>query len=210
MAAEMILRLWSGRREMFLRDLKFYRDRAAATLLGSFDDAHLEAQRQVDAEFFHLGRYLDPTGQDRSTFQVRPHDRQTDFMQIIMDLRSRFLLAAVRGLVDGWERQLRAWLQDELRHFPALVPVAEVMSSLSLDDVLSVLDSSGWELFSQSFFPEIAGHRCRMAVDIGSVVDIDLADVDVVYGALAKFWGFAPELTCGSTIAMRSRISMKS
>jgi len=158
------LYMWSGQRQMILEKHDFYVHQIKARVLAQFHDVAAQADRYLNAEYERLGSLPAREDIDMSDIAEAALERGQTFYSLLSDLGKRMLLGALAGIYHEWEKDLRDFIEHELRH--DLKPSA-VMSCAwhgHIGKVFDLLEEFGWNCRSCSFFLRI--DACRLVVNV--------------------------------------------
>jgi hypothetical protein len=152
-----------GVRQLILETHDFYIEQVKARVLGQFRDIGDEADRFANAEYGRLGSLPGDGTTGLDEIAEAALDRARDFYTLLSDLRKQMLLGALAGLYHQWDKDLRGFIERELRH-DIDRHLAEQFWSRNLGSVFDLLAEFGWDCRSAAFGPKI--EACGLIVNV--------------------------------------------
>jgi hypothetical protein len=73
-------------------------------------------------------------------------------------------LSVVAGIFHGWEKKLRGWITDEIRHWHLGTVAPTKVWSADFPSIMDLLESLGWPVLSQNYYRTLNGCRCLVNV----------------------------------------------
>jgi hypothetical protein len=86
------------------------------------------------------------------------------FYGLLSDLKRQMLLGALAGLYHQWDKELRDFVEHELRHDLESKAAAKIAWDSNVGNVFGRLTEFGWDCRSAAFFPGI--DACRLVVNV--------------------------------------------
>ncbi|EWG99214.1 hypothetical protein [Halomonas sp. BC04] len=166
MADRVLFQMYSGHRAQLIEKHEFYVKQATARLLDQFTDDAIsqEADRAAKESLERRGQYFDPDRHDPGDFEEAAYDDGVWRYQLMTELRDRVRLSIVSGFFHEWEKNLRQWLVDEVRHWHHGEVTRGTVWKKNLNDLFDLLESFGWPLKSSPYFKDL--DACRLVVNV--------------------------------------------
>jgi hypothetical protein len=155
------LYMWSPIREHILNRHDFFISQVRTRVFSQFLDIEGEAESHANAEYERLGSL--PYREDIEMADVaewatnRGHERYA----LLRDLKKQMILGALAGIYHQWDKDLREFIERELRHN---YNADFVLKTAWNEDVFDILKEFGWDCRSSNFFKEI--DACRLIVNV--------------------------------------------
>jgi hypothetical protein len=156
--------MWIGMRQVLLERHDFYVEQVKAKVLSQFRDIESEAERYGNAEYDRLGELPGDEDSDMAEIAEEAMGRAQNFYGLLSDLKKQMILAALGGMYHQWEKDLREFIERELRHNYTPETVAKVAWGANIADVFKVLSDFGWNYSACHFFSRI--DACRLIVNV--------------------------------------------
>lgn len=166
MRDRVLFQMWSGHRAQLIEKHEFYVNQAKSRLLDQFTDAAIseEADQVADESWKEKGRFFNPDYDD-------PADGAEDAFQdgvwryeLLTDLRDTVRMNIISGFFHEWEKALRQWLVDEIRHWHHGPGTKDKVWKANIDEIYALLESFGWQLKATPWFS--AFDACRLVVNV--------------------------------------------
>jgi hypothetical protein len=164
MGSYSLFQMWEPHRQSLITGHLFYVEQARKRLLSQFEDIEGEADKAAEAWLEENSHRFDPDRHDEGQFYEAAHDEGIEFYQLLSDMRDRTRLSVIAGMYHEWEKQLRKWLSDEIRHWHAGGIVQETVWKVDFGKLLEFLESLDWEVRSQTYFSKL--DACRLVVNV--------------------------------------------
>lgn len=166
MADRVLFQMWSGYRAQLVEKHEFYVQQAKARLLDQFTDEAIseEADRTAHESWKARGRNFNPDYDDPADGAEDAYQDGVWRYQLLTDLRDSVRLNIVAGFFHEWEKNLRQWLVDEVRHWHTGDNVQGRLWQSNLVDLFDLLESFGWPLRCEPYFPKL--DACRLIVNV--------------------------------------------
>lgn len=161
-----LFQMSSRHREQLIERHKFYVQQAQLRLLDQFTEEAIsqEADRIAQESWERHGQYFNPDYHDQSEFAERAYDDGVWRYQLLTDLRDGVRMSIIVGFFHVWEKNLRQWLVNEVRHWHYGDAPRDMIWKVKLADIFDLLESFGWPLKSSVFFTKI--DACRLVVNV--------------------------------------------
>jgi len=158
--------MWSGYREQLIERHEFYVQQAKTRLLEQFTDAAIskEADRISDESWEARGHSFNPDHDDPADDAEDAYQDGVWRYQLLTELRESVRINIIAGFFHGWEKALRQWLVDEVRHSHHGESLSNQIWSANFDDLNELLESFGWSLKSSPWFASL--DACRLVVNV--------------------------------------------
>ena len=109
--------MWEPFRQNMMAEHRFYVEQARKRLLSQFDNLEGEADKAAD-EYLERGSVnFNPDAHDPSDFYEAAYDKGIEFYQLLSDMRENTRLSVVAGMYHQWDKKLREWIAQEVRHW---------------------------------------------------------------------------------------------
>lgn len=164
MSSYTLFQMWEPFRQSLIAGHLFYVNQARKRLLSQFDDIKGEADKAAECWLEENGHYFDPDRHDPREFEERAYDASVEFYGLMCDLREQTKLSVVAGMYHEWDKHLRKWMTDEIRHWHIGGIVAEKVWTADVGKLADLLESLGWRIRSQDYFSKL--DACRLVVNI--------------------------------------------
>lgn len=166
MADRVLFNMHSGFRAQLIEKHEFYVSHAKTRLLEQFTDEAIsqEADRASDESWKKRGRNFDPDRHDLSDFAEAAYDDGIWRYQLLNEMRDNVRLSIIAGFFHGWEKNLRQWLVDEIRHWHQGEGTRERIWKANLLDLFALLESFSWNVRSSEYFADL--DSCRLVVNV--------------------------------------------
>src|SRR5260370_29416195 len=139
----------------------FYCEQGKTRIFSQFENIESEADAYMEKEYDRLGSFYDS---DDGASEVA-RDSAESFYSLLLDLKKQTVLGALAGMYHQWEKDLRHFIEGQLRHDGVGVDDARKIAwKLKVDDVFDILADFGWNCRKQSFFSQI--EACRLVVNV--------------------------------------------
>ena len=79
-------------------------------------------------------------------------------------MRDRTRLSVVAGMYHEWDKHLRKWLTDEIRHWHLGEAVPKKVWAVDFGKLADLMEGLGWRVRAQSYFPKL--NACRLVVNV--------------------------------------------
>jgi hypothetical protein len=151
------LYMYSGIREHYLARHDFYVEEVKRRVLGQFGDISEEAERFAETEYERLGSMPGSEDSDMGDIAQTAEERAQEFYALLSDLRQQMMLGAVAGLYHQWDKDLRDFLEIELRH--SVENPEKLAWNQKGGITFDVLNAFGWNCAAEPFFSKIEAAR---------------------------------------------------
>jgi hypothetical protein len=156
--------MWESCRQSLIGQHNFYVEQAHNRLLSQFSNMEQDAENAANAWLAERSMNFDPNRDDVGSIYEASGDAGIEFYMLLDEMRMQTRLSVVAGMFHGWEKKLRGWITDEMRHWhhgsnaPARVWAADFPS------IMDLLESLGWPVRSQKYSQTLNGCRCLVNV----------------------------------------------
>tara|TARA_R110001599_G_scaffold2279_2_gene12105 strand:- start:1851 stop:2642 length:792 start_codon:yes stop_codon:yes gene_type:complete len=164
MGSYALFQMWEPFRLSLITGHLFYVEQARKRLLSQFEDIEGEADKAAEAWLDENSHRFDPDRHDEGQFYEAAQDEGIEFYQLLSDMRDRTRLSVIAGMYHEWEKQLRKWLTDEIRHWHTGGIVHETVWKVDFGKLLEFLESLDWEVRRQTYFSKL--DACRLVVNV--------------------------------------------
>lgn len=159
-----IFQMWEPFRRSLIRGHQFYVEQAENRLLSQFSNIEDEAHR-ASTEWLELrSKHFDPEWHDPADFYESALEAGVEFYELLSNMRNQTRLSVVAGMYYEWDKQLREWLVQELRHWANRDHVIAAVWRADFNDIIDLLEGVGWLIRKESFFKVL--DACRLVVNV--------------------------------------------
>ena len=109
------LSLLEGQRQLILEKHDFYLDQFNARVLSQLRDIGGEADRLTNAEYERLGALPGDGSKSLEEIAEEAMERGQTLYGLLSVLRKQMLLGALAGLYHQWDKELREFIEREIR-----------------------------------------------------------------------------------------------
>ncbi|HKY87659.1 MAG TPA: hypothetical protein VJL90_12925 [Pseudorhodoplanes sp.] len=155
------LYMWSGTRARYLQRHDFYVDQVRKRVLSQFSNIEEEAERYSQEEYERLSSLPGREDVDMADLAQSATDNGQEFYGLLHDLRTQMILGSVAGMYHQWDKDLREFLELQLRHNYTADDVLKIAWN---ENVFEILKQFGWDCSSSTFFKDI--DACRLIVNV--------------------------------------------
>jgi hypothetical protein len=160
------LHMTYGWREYLIKRHDFFVEQVTTRILSRFSNIEDEAERYAEEEFERIGN--SPGSEydysDMASVAETANENAQEYYSMLTDLRKQTALGAVAGMYHQWEKELRKFLELEMRHYFKAEAVKKYAWIVTVDDVFDVLKEFGWDCASLPFFKKV--DACRLVVNV--------------------------------------------
>jgi hypothetical protein len=147
------------RHEFFVRQMR-------ERILAQFSNIEAEAEKYAEEEYERLGS--SPASEydfrDMADKAETANENAIEFYSLLDDLRKQAALSAIAGMYHQWEKDLRKFLELEMRHFFKAGEVVKHVWVKDVGNLFAILKEFGWDCTALAFFPKI--DACRLVVNV--------------------------------------------
>lgn len=116
MSERVLFMMWGPFRESLIKAHAFYVEQARKRLLSQFGDIEAEANKAPEEWLEQTSHLFNPEQHDPGDFYEAAHEAGIEFYELLRDMRRQTRLSVVAGMFHEWDKQLRDWLTQEIRH----------------------------------------------------------------------------------------------
>lgn len=155
---EIQLYMWYGAREAFLRRHDFYLDQAKRRLIGQFNDIEGEATQFADDQFHRFGSWSGSEDTDLGSLAEQATEDGQEHYDQLLTLRANVILSTLAGLYHQWEKELRSFIEHELKRDITEDSIAAIWKG-PIADIFDLLSQFGWKVANEQFFDKLDASR---------------------------------------------------
>ncbi|MGO1394615.1 MAG: hypothetical protein ACTHU9_02995 [Halomonas sp.] len=159
-----LFQMWEPFRQSLIAGHHFYVNQARKRLLSQFNDIEVEADKASEEWLEKNNHRFDPDKHDEGDFYESARDAGIEFYQLLSDMQDRTRLSVVAGMYHEWDKHLRKWLTDEIRHWHTGDIVSNKVWAVDFGKLAELLEGLGWQVRSQDYFPKL--DACRLVVNV--------------------------------------------
>lgn len=163
-SAQVLFQMWEPFRQSLIGQHNFYIEQAKARLLDQFTNMEQDAERAAEAWLDERSENFDPDRDDVGSIYEASEEAGTEFYLLLDEMRMQTRLSVVAGMFHNWEKKLRGWITDEMRHWHRGPAALTKVWSADFPSIMSLLDSLGWPVSSQKYLQTLNGCRCLVNV----------------------------------------------
>ena len=156
--------MYSGIRKHILRRHDFFVEQVRTRVFSQFRDIEGEAQAHADNQYHWGGSLPARDDIDMSDVAEWALEEGIERYELLSDLRKQIILGALAGLYHQWDKDLREFVEAELRHDIRLGDAAKVAWDPNPRNVFDMLKQFGWDCREEGFFSKI--DACRLIVNV--------------------------------------------
>lgn len=160
------LHMTFGWRYRLIKQHDFFVQQMRDRILARFSNIEAEAEKYGEDEYERIGN--SPASEydfrDMADVAETANENAVEFYSLLDDLRKQATLSAIAGMYHQWEKELRKFLELEMRHYfkaDAVIKLAWVKDVRNLFDILKEF---GWDCTALAFFTKI--DACRLVVNV--------------------------------------------
>ena len=155
--------MWGPYRASLLKSHNFYIEQAKKRLLSQFENMEAEADQYSEDWLEQQAEDFDPDHDDPSRYYEQAHDASIDFYLMLENLRKNTRLSLVAGMFHEWDKQLRDWTTNEVRHWSNGDEVKKAIWRAPFECLIDLFEGLGWRIRSKGYFGSL--NRCRLVVN---------------------------------------------
>lgn len=164
MSGYVLFQMWEPFRQSLIKGHSFYVEQARKRLLSQFNDIEAEADHAAREWLDQSGKYFDPERHDPGDFYEDANDVGIEFYGLLNDMREQTRLNVVAGMFHEWDKQLRDWLVQEIRHWHRGDHLISKIWLVNFGQLAELLESLGWKLRTTDYFLKL--DACRLVVNV--------------------------------------------
>jgi hypothetical protein len=157
------LYMWHGNRRRYLERHDFYVEQIKERVFSQFRDIEEQAKAYGGAAYESLCSMPGDENTDLADLAESAHDQSVDFYMMLGDLKKQVLLGALAGLYHQWDKDLRDFLEHELRHDLTAEFAVKESWLPNIGEIFDTLKEFGWDCTTVPFYEKIDG--CRLIVN---------------------------------------------
>ncbi|MFY0639790.1 MAG: hypothetical protein JXR16_02010 [Bermanella sp.] len=155
-----LLYLWSRHKDLLIEEQTFFVDQALGKLAKAFDNIQQEADDYGNEYLKKISRHVNPETDDLGSHLEQAYEYAMDFGVSLEDLKRVMHLAVVASIYHKWEQNLKKWMTNEIKHWGVNEDVIKRVSKATLDELIQLISSLGWDVKAEAFYPKL--DLCRM------------------------------------------------
>ena len=163
-------------RDIFLTEHKIFVEQAKIRIFDNFKDEDIERSAEKKKEDFFKKKMSEAYDEnvDEGCVAEEAEDYGIKFGITLYEMKSQIILATLAALYHQWEKNLREHMERELRSGYTEDELKEIFWKSNIDYIFNKLESLGWHIREESWFPKI--DACRLIVNVykhgkGSALD---------------------------------------
>lgn len=159
-----LFQMWEPYRQSLIAGHLFYVEQARKRLLSQFADIGGEADKAAESWLDANKHRFNPDFHDPGDFYESARDEGIVFYQLLCEMRDRTRLSVVAGMYHEWDKHLRKWLTDEIRHWHFGEAVPGKVWTVDFGKLADLMESLGWKVRAQAYFSKL--DACRLVVNV--------------------------------------------
>lgn len=159
-----LFQMYEPYRQQLLAEHNFYIEQARKRLLAQFADFESEVEEASNAWLEKRSHTFNPDFDDAGSIYEDACSVGIEFYQLLSNMEMQTMLSVVAGMYYEWDKQLRKWLVDEIRHWHSGELTPHQVWSKDIGRLLDLLESLGWCIRSKPYFNKI--DACRLVVNV--------------------------------------------
>lgn len=155
------LYMWSTTKTHFIEKHDFYVEQIKRRVLNNFSDDLIEADadRFGDEIYERYGQSFHPDRHDADFGVEAAYDANQNHFTQLYEMKKQMLLSALAGCFHQWEKELRNFLERELRHTVAPEDVIKYVWKQEISKIFDLLKDFGWGCEQLNFFRHLDASR---------------------------------------------------
>jgi hypothetical protein len=158
------LYMWEGTRRVILARHRFYVAEVRKRLISQFDDIEGEADRYEEEAWERALQAPSWGNDDLSDAAEWARDEAIGHYMMLNDLRKQVLLSSIAGLFHQWDKELREFIDMELRHNIKREWIDKNVWKATTFQIFELIEEFDWKPTSLPFFPFI--DACNLVVNV--------------------------------------------
>lgn len=163
-SAQVLFQMWEPYRQSLIGQHNFYVEQARNRLLSQFANMEQDADTAADEWLNERSKHFDPDRDDVGSIYEASGDEGIEFYLLLDKMRMQTRLSVVAGMFHAWDKKLRGWITDEMRHWHRGPSAAAKVWSADFPSIMSLLEGLGWPLNSHTYLQTLDGCRCLVNV----------------------------------------------
>lgn len=164
MSDYVLFQMWGPFRQSLIGGHLFYVDQARKRLISQFGDIESEADKAAEEWLERSSYRFDPDRHDPGSFYEAANEVGVEFYGLLSDMRDQTRLSVVAGMFHEWDKQLRGWLVQEIKHWHLGDNTPLKVWSADFGDIADLLECLGWKIRSTRYFATL--DACRLVVNV--------------------------------------------
>ncbi|MCW2392266.1 hypothetical protein [Sphingobium sp. B11D3A] len=153
-------------RSIILNRHRFYVKQVRKRLFSQFDDLEGQADQYKDELLGALSQSPQYQFREEPDLAEWAYDEAIGHYGQLVDLKKQVLLSSIAGMYHQWDKELREFLELELRHYTSQKWIDDEIWSIKtkVSDLFDLLIQFGWNVEGQTFFDPI--EACGLIVNV--------------------------------------------
>jgi hypothetical protein len=164
MGSYSLFQMSDARRQVLINEHLFYIEQARKRLLSQFDDIEGEVDSAADSWLEANTHRFNPDFHDPGDFYESARDEGIEFYRLLCEMQDRTRLSVVAGMYHEWDKHLRRWLTDEIRHWHYGEAVPRKVWTVDFGKLSDFMECLGWNIRAQEYFIKL--DACRLVVNV--------------------------------------------
>jgi hypothetical protein len=142
----------------------FFFDQSKTKLLTQFQNIEQEADLLSDKWLDEMAAHFDPDRDDPGDLYERANDKSIEHYQLLTELHNMTRLSIASGMFHLWEKGVRDWIVNEVRHWHRGSNVNAKVWAVKFHELMNFFTDLGWKIREESFFSALG--QCRHVVNV--------------------------------------------
>lgn len=139
-------------RKILIDEHRFYVEQARKRLLSQFENIEAESRQAADDWLKRNSGRFDPDNDDPQWFYDTASEVESEFYLLLSNMKDRIRLSVVAGMFHEWEKQLRGWLVEEIKHWHRGEEALKKVRKAPFVGIIELLECIGWPIRGTNYF----------------------------------------------------------
>ncbi|MFK4502861.1 hypothetical protein ABIF86_007152 [Bradyrhizobium japonicum] len=153
-------------RRHLIKEHDFFVQQMRDRILAQFSNIEAEAEKFAEDQYERV--VTSPASEydyrDMADVAETANEKAIEFYSLLDDLRKQATLSAIAGMYHQWEKELRKFLELEMRHYFKAEAVMKYVWVRDVGNLFDILKEFGWDCTALAFFPKL--DACRLVVNV--------------------------------------------
>jgi len=131
-------------RQIIISEHCFYVEQTRKRLLSQFENISSEVERAIEMHYKKVSVFYNPDAHDVGDFYESAIDHGNEFGQLLCDKHDDTRLGIIAGMYHQWEKKLKEWLLQEMRHWSIGQNVNNSIWKQDFSQIVCLLESFGF------------------------------------------------------------------
>jgi hypothetical protein len=160
------LHMTFGWRHHLIKRHNFLVEQMRGRILAQFANIEAEAEQYAEDEYVRIvsAPASEYDYRDMSDAAETANENSIEYYGLLDDLRKQATLSAVAGMYHQWEKELRKFVELEMRHYFKADAVKKHAWVKDVGNLFAILKELGWDCTALTSFSKI--DACRLVVNV--------------------------------------------